>query len=142
MQAIYNAFNDQEIACNDLTVQDSGCNLVPTVAPSVNGTAFDKAVDLSWGSVADATSYSVFRTEGVFACDFGKVKLGETAGTTWSDTGLQNGRQYSYVVIPTSSASCFGPASACTTVAPAAGPGLDIDPASGTLAHAYPVAFG
>ena len=130
MQAIFDAFDDQEIACRTPeipTVQDSGCSAVPTSAPSVNGTTSDKAVDLNWASVTGATSYSVFRTEGVFGCNFGKVKLGETAGNTWSDTGLQNGRQYSYVVIPTSSASCFGPASACTTVAPAAGPGLSID---------------
>ena len=130
MVAIYNAFNAQEIACNDLTVQDSVCAGIPTSPPSVNGTASDKAVDLNWASVTGATSYSVFRTEGVFGCDFGKVKLGETAGNTWSDTGLQNGRQYSYVVIPTSSASCFGPASACTTVAPAAGPGVSINTVS------------
>ena len=45
-----------------------------------------------------ATKYQVYRTEGVFGCDFGKVQLGETIGTTCQDTGLQNGRQYSYTV--------------------------------------------
>ncbi len=29
------------------------------------------------------------------------MKLGSTSGNTWSETGLQNGRQYSNVVIPT-----------------------------------------
>jgi hypothetical protein len=71
----------------------------------------------------------------VFACDFGKVKLGATAGTNWNDTGLQNGRDYSYVVIPKgSSAACFGPASSCATAAPAAGPNLAVDANSAVLA--------
>ena len=101
----------------------------------MTATALDKSVSLSWGAVADATGYEVFRTEGVFACDFGKVKLGETAGTSWNDPGLQNGRDYSYVVIPKgAAASCFGPASACATVAPVSGPNLDVDPASAVLA--------
>ena len=30
------------------------------------------------------------------------MKVGSTAGTSFSDTGLQNGRDYSYVVIPKS----------------------------------------
>jgi hypothetical protein len=131
MQAIYNAFNDQEIACQDLTVQDSGCGGTPTDAPNVTATPSNNSVDLSWGSVTGATEYEVFRTEGVFACDFGKVKLGTTTGTTWSDSGLQNGRDYSYIVVPKGSAdACFGPASSCDTVAPAAGPGFSIDSAS------------
>ncbi len=134
MTAIFNAFNDQEIACQTPTVQDSGCAGVPTTAPSVTANASDKSVDLSWGAVAGATSYQVFRTEGVFACDFGKVKLGETAGTTWNDTNLQNGRQYSYVVIPIGgNAACMGPASSCANATPASGPNLAIDTGSAAL---------
>jgi hypothetical protein len=125
MMAIWESFNDQEIACGTPTVQDAGCASTPTTAPVVTATPSDKSVSLSWGAVAGATSYEVFRTEGVFACDFGKVKLGATAGTNWNDTGLQNGRDYSYVVIPKGpSAACFGPASSCATAAPAAGPNL------------------
>jgi hypothetical protein len=134
MTAIYDAFNDQEIACNTPTVQDSGCAGSPTSAPSVTATPADKSVGLSWGAVSGATKYQVFRTEGVFACDFGKVKLGETVGTTWNDTALQNGRAYSYIVIPIGGAdSCMGPASACTNASPAAGPGLTINTGSATL---------
>ena len=130
MAAIFKAFDDQEIACSTPTVQDSGCSGVPTTAPSVNGTASDKTVDLSWGAVSGATSYEVFRTEGVFQCDFGKVKIAEITGTNISDTGLQNGREYSYVVIPKAGDACFGPASSCTSVSPAAGPGLTVDSGS------------
>ncbi|MCP4657257.1 MAG: hypothetical protein GY856_17750, partial [bacterium] len=76
---------------------------------------------------AGATKYQVFRTEGVFQCDFGKVKLGETTGTTWNDSSLQNGREYSYVVIPIGGAdACMGPGSLCANVSPAAGPGVTV----------------
>jgi hypothetical protein len=135
MTAIYEAFNDQEIACNTPTVQDSGCAGTPATAPAVTATPSDKAVGLSWNSVAGTTEYEVFRTEGVFQCDFGKVKLGATTGTTWNDPDLQNGRDYSYVVIPKGPAdSCFGSASACATAAPAAGPGLTILTGTASLA--------
>ncbi|MDH3404237.1 MAG: hypothetical protein OEP45_11515, partial [Acidobacteriota bacterium] len=134
MTAIWEAFNDQEIACGTPTVQDAGCAGTPTAAPSVTGTASDKSAGLSWAPVAGATEYEVFRTEGVFACEFGKVKLGATTGTVWNDTGLQNGRDYSYVVIPKGAAdSCFGPASSCATVTPAAGPNLAVDTGSAAL---------
>jgi hypothetical protein len=104
-------------------VQDSGCSGAPSSAPNVTATPGDKSVSLSWGSVSGASEYEVFRTEGVQACDFGKVKLGSTTSTSWNDSGLQNGRDYSYVVIAKgSSDACFGPSSACDTVQPAGAP--------------------
>ena len=127
MAAIYKAFNDQEIACATPTVQDAGCSGSPSTAPVVAATALDKGVELSWGNVANASVYEVYRTDSVFGCDFGKTRVGETAGNSFTDSGLQNGRDYSYVVIPKgSSSACFGPASACVTEAPVAGPDLDI----------------
>ncbi len=122
MTAIYNAFNDQEIACNTPAVQDSGCAGLSPVAPLVTATAGNNSVTLSWMGVGGATTrYQIFRTEGVHGCDFGKVRLGETSGTSWTDSGLQNGRDYSYVVIPTGAAdACMGYASACATVTPSA----------------------
>ena len=134
MNAIFTAFDDQEIACPTPTVQDAGCVGTPTSAPSVTASPLDKSVSLSWGAVGGTTEYEIFRTDGVFGCDFGKTRLGSTTATTWNDSGLQNGRDYSYVVIPKGpSNSCFGPASACDTVAPAAGPNLDIDTSSAAL---------
>ena len=128
MGAIYAAFNDQQIACGSPTVQDSGCASVPTTAPNVTATPGNNQVALSWGAVSGATQYEVFRAEGIFACDFGKVKVADSASTSFTDTGLQNGRDYSYVVIPKSSSNaCFGPASACDTVQPADGPECVID---------------
>ena len=100
----------------------------------VTTTPGNQQIDLSWGAVGGATSYDVFRTEGVFLCDFGKVKIGSTVGTSFNDSGLTNGRDYSYVVVPKSGAACFGPASACATDTPAAGPDLSIDTGSTSLA--------
>lgn len=135
MTAIYNAFNDQEIACQTPVVQDAGCSGSPTAAPVVTATANDKSVSLSWQNVANASSYEVFRTDSVFGCDFGKTRIAETTGSDYLDSGLQNGRDYSYIVIPKgSSDACFGPASDCATTAPVAGPNLDIDAGSAALA--------
>ncbi len=131
MTALFNAFDLHDIACNTPVVQDSGCVGTPTSAPIVTSSPADKSVALSWDPVADATEYQVFRGEGVFQCDFGKVKIGETTGTSFMDTGLQNGREYSYVVIPMGSAdTCWGPASSCTVETPVSGPNLSVDPGS------------
>ncbi len=134
MSAIYDAFDRHGIACDTPTVTDSGCAGTPTSAPAVTATALDRGAALSWGAVAGASKYQVFRTDGVFACDFGKVKVGETTGTSYQDENLQNGRPYSYVVIPIGAAdTCMGPASTCDTVTPAAGANLSVDAATTAL---------
>ena len=128
MGAIFAAFDDQEIACGSPTVQDSGCAGTPTAAPNVTATPGNNQVALSWNAISGASNYEIFRAEGIFQCDFGKVKVGEVTGTSFTDTGLQNGRDYSYVVIPKgSNDACFGNASACDTVQPAAGPECVVD---------------
>ena len=123
MQAIFKAFDDQEIACDTPTVQDSGRGGIPGSAVTVNTSVGNGLIDLSWNNLEGGANYAVFRTEGVFQCDFGKVKLGETTNTSWQDTGLQNGRDYSYIVIPLGAAdSQIGPASNCATAAPVGAP--------------------
>ncbi|KAL7519280.1 hypothetical protein ACHAWX_004062 [Stephanocyclus meneghinianus] len=123
MQAIYSAFNDQEIACSSPAVQDSGCANTPNLAPIVTSAAGDMRATLNWNAVSGASSYQVFRTEGVKGCSQGKVLLATLSSNTltYTDTGLQNGRMYYYVVIGKgSNPACFGPASSCTTVIPSA----------------------
>lgn len=118
MQAIFDAFNRHGIACTTPSLQDSGCASRPATAPVVTAIGVgDTAVQLNWTAVANATRYKVFRTEGEFACDYGKVLAGEVATTAFSDSGLQNGREYYYVVagLPASD-SCMGPASTCVVV--------------------------
>lgn len=131
MAAIFAAFDRHGVACSTPAVVDSGCVGTPTTATTVTGTAFDKGASLEWTAVAAATSYRVFRTEGEFDCDFGKVLLTETDQLSFFDVGLQNGREYYYQVAAMGpGASCIGPLSTCTTVTPAAGPNLALLDAS------------
>jgi hypothetical protein len=111
MSAIYNAFNDQEIACKNPTVQDSGCFGNPNQAPIVTASPGDMRATLTWNLVSGASNYEVFRTEGVNGCSQGKVKLATLSSndSSFTDIGLQNGREYYYIVIPKGpNAACFG----------------------------------
>ena len=116
MQAISSAFGRHQIGCSTPTVQEAGCVGRPTIAPTVTAIGTDQGADFSWNAVAGASRYKIFRTDGVQACDYGKAIVGETTGTSFSDAGLQPGREYYYVIAGfTGSDSCMGPTSACTT---------------------------
>lgn len=133
MDALWAAFDRHGIGCATPTVQDFGCAGTPTSAPTVTGTAQDRSSVIRWNAVANATSYRVFRTEGVFDCDFGKVWVGDTTTLEFIDDGLRNGFEYSYIVAAMGPGeTCFGPTSACVNVIPIAGPNFNVDP-SGTL---------
>lgn len=119
MQAIYAAFDRHGIACDNLTVQDSGCAGTPTEAPMVTVDSFNMGNTISWTQVAGAQSYRVYRSEGAIACEMGKVLIDETTKLNTVDTGLANDFEYTYVVVPMgATVSCMGPASACTTGTP------------------------
>ncbi|HEV2852265.1 MAG TPA: hypothetical protein VHC97_05615 [Thermoanaerobaculia bacterium] len=119
MPAIFAAWDRHQIACPTPAVVSSGCAGRPTTAPVVTVTPLFKGANLSWTPVAGATKYWVYRTEGVLGCSFGKTRIAETADTRFFDTGLQNGRQYFYSVVPVgASDSCMGPMSACANVTP------------------------
>ena len=124
MRAIYNAFNEHEIACNTLTAQDSGCSGTPNVAPLITVTPGNMQTIISWTAASGASNYQVFRSEGdVKKCNQGKVKLTTTTSLSFTDTGLMNGRDYYYIVIPKGpNASCFGPSSSCMMVKPTEAP--------------------
>lgn len=131
MQAIYDAFHAHGIACDDVTVQDGGCQQTPTTAPGLTVLPLDRGASLSWTTVAGATTYEVYRGEGVLGCGQGRVKVAELTGTTLIDSGLLNGHAYNYVVVPVGDASsCFGPASPCVEVTPGSGPNAVLDAAS------------
>ncbi len=123
MTALFNAFNRHGIACATPTPVNSGCAGGPTAATTLSGTPGDFQAALSWSSVAGATRYWVFRSEGFAGCDFGKTKIAETTGLSFTDTQVANGRNYYYNVVPAgASNACFGPAGSCVTVTPASGP--------------------
>jgi hypothetical protein len=119
MKAIYDAFNEHEIACNSPSVGNSGCSGTPNVAPQVTVTPGNMEATISWSAVNGASRYELFRTEGLRGCGHGKVRLTNTGALSYVDTGLMNGREYYYIVIPKGpNDSCFGRASSCMTVQP------------------------
>ena len=118
MTAIFNAFNRHGIACSTPTPQNSGCTS-PSTPPTVSATPGNNQVALSWNSVSGASRYWVFRTEGVAGCNFGKTRIADITGTSFTDTQVANGREYYYnVVAQGSSAACYTRASTCLTVTP------------------------
>ena len=70
---------------------------LPLSAPTLTATAQSTSViNLSWSTVAEATSYNVYR---------GLSKIASVAtGTTYSDTGLNPGTEYCYTVTSVNSA--------------------------------------
>ncbi len=127
MTAIRAAFERHEIHCATPTSQNSGCAGGPTQAPVVTLEGQNRSVSLTWTAVAGATKYVVYRGEGVKPCDMGKVIVGETTLLAFLDTGLQNGRDYSYAVAAVGAAdTCMGPLSTCQAEAPVEGPNLSI----------------
>ncbi len=121
MTAIHAAFNRHGIACATPTPVNSGCASGPTTAPALTATPGNFSVALSWNTVGGATRYWVFRSDGHAGCNFGKTRIAEVTGTTYTDTQVANDRAYSYnVVAAGASSACFGRASNCTTVTPTA----------------------
>lgn len=135
IESIFAAFDRHEIACATPTATNSGCAGAPTTAPVVTLTPADRGAALSWGAVAGADSYLIYRGEGVNGCDFGKQLVGETTDTSFNDSGMQNGFEYFYIVIAKSDdgPTCFSPASTCAGVTPAAGANLSVVANSGDL---------
>ncbi len=128
MTAINAAFARHGIACPTPAVLDGGCATTPTTAPVVTATARDRGAELTWGAVAGATSYRIFRGEGVHSCDFGKVWVAEITGTSYVDSGLRNGQEYYYSVFAMGPGdTCYGPSSSCTAVTPVVGSNIGLD---------------
>jgi Zn-dependent metalloprotease len=121
MTALFNAFNRHGIACATPTAVNSGCSSGPSGSVTLAGTAGNLQSSLSWNTAAGATRYWVFRTEGHAGCDFGKTLIAEVTGTSYTDTQVANGRNYYYNVVPAAAnADCYGRASNCVNVQPAA----------------------
>eukprot|EP00804_Cyclotella_cryptica_P017327 CCRYP_018997-RA/>CCRYP_018997-RA protein AED:0.04 eAED:0.04 QI:373/1/1/1/0.62/0.44/9/2479/759 len=78
MQAIFKAFNDQEIACNTPAVRDSGCWGTPDAAPQLTILSRNMKAEISWTAVLGASNYQIFRTEGVKGCEHGKALVATT----------------------------------------------------------------
>ena len=75
------------------------CGCTPTAAPSGLGAVTNgfNQIDLTWSSVAGATSYRVYRAES--SCPAGSYSLiGSSATASYSDTTVAGGVTYAYVV--------------------------------------------
>jgi len=119
MTAIHSAFNRHQIACNVPAVLNSGCAGGPAAAPTLTATPQDQRVALSWTPVPGAMRYAVYRADGVRGCEVGKVKVGETTGTSLTDMDLLNGFNYYYTVLPMpANSACSGPMSPCQAATP------------------------
>jgi hypothetical protein len=124
MTAIFNAFNRHGIACGAPAPRNGGCASGPAAAPELTAVPGNFQNALSWSAVPGAQRYWVFKTEGPAGCDYGKTRVATlgASGTTFTDTQVANGRQYSYNVMAVgSSDACFSPASGCVQATPAEG---------------------
>ncbi len=127
MTAIHAAFDRHGIACATPTPANSGCASGPSVAPTLNVTPGNYQNQLSWSSVAGATRYWVMRSEGHAGCNFGKTRIADVTGTSFTDTGVANGRTYYYNVIAQgSSTSCYSRASSCISATPSSSPDFSL----------------
>jgi trimeric autotransporter adhesin len=125
MTAIRAAFQRHEIHCATPAPVNSGCDGAPTDKPVVTLTPGDRSVNVSWTAVDGASSYLVYRGDGIDGCNFGRPIIANTSDLSFLDDGLANGRLYSYSVVPVgTSAACMGPMSVCVQGTPAAGPDL------------------
>jgi hypothetical protein len=128
MTAIFEAFHSHEIACIDPVVQDAGLRSRPG-----RGTGHHRDPARSRGEPLLDFGTERLRLRRVSAprassgATSARSMIGETDGLTWRDTGLQNGRTYSYSVQPIGSdPACLGPMAVCDDAVPAPGFNLSV----------------
>jgi len=136
--AIYAALADHNIACGTASdPSNQNQTSCPTLgAPVVTGEGQSNTAILTWGAVANAVRYAVFRSD--IGCDAGLTRVATVTAptTTYTDTTVVNNIDYYYFVQALGAAdSCFGPVSDCEIVtpvpctAPGAPTGLSATPA-------------
>jgi hypothetical protein len=145
MTAIFAAYNRHGIACSTPAAVNSGCSGQPngTAGPTLSATPGNFSAALSWTSVGGATRYWVMRTEGHAGAEFGKTKIAEVTGLSYTDTQVANGRSYWYnIVAQGSSAACYSRVSNAVQVTPVAQSNPDFtlscSPASLTVTQGGP----
>lgn len=119
MTAIFNAFNRHQMACPTPSAMNGGCATKPAATPVVTVTPLDNGARVSWGAVANAAKYWVFRTDSLpgQACNYGKERVAITSGTQFVDSNLLNGRTYFYTVEAVGeNDSCRSSASTCASI--------------------------
>ena len=92
------AINGSIGALSAVILISGNVDLQPTAAPSLSlANEGNASIDLSWSSVAGSAGYNVYRSP---LSGGGWVKLNNSpvAGTTFTDSGVQNAKTYYYVV--------------------------------------------
>jgi glycosidase len=90
-------------------VVNSGQDLSGPAAPmNLIATAGNATVDLAWTAAAGAAGYNVYRSPVTAG---GYAWIGTTAGTTFTDSTVENGQRYYFVVRGLDAAGNEGPAS-------------------------------
>jgi glycosidase/fibronectin type 3 domain-containing protein len=102
--AAYSVDGSGQITINDLAgrggavlVLDEPMALPPDAVTDLSVTAErSEEVDLAWTAAAGADSYDIYRS---LVSGGGYIFVDSTSATTFTDTGLQNGLRYYYVVV-------------------------------------------
>ncbi len=133
---INTAFDRHQIACTTPTVQNGGCAATPGLPVLQGVDPLDKAARVRFeDGTGDVSRWDIYRTDGVLACNMGKVKVGEVVvgaedgiSHEFIDEGLQNGREYRYSVIAVGTdPDCRSAMTACMAATPAAGANVFVD---------------
>ena len=122
MTAIHAAYNRHGIACATPAPVNSGCSGQPNggTGPTLSATPGDSQVALSWSAVGGAARYWVMRTEGHAGPEFGKTRIADITGTSFTDVAVANGRTYWYnIVAQGTSAACYSRVSNAVEATPA-----------------------
>jgi len=142
------AVSDHGLARVDQMIVTPASASVPGGPPNLRGTAADKSVALTWGAASGATSYSVYR--GTKSDGEAVTPIATVNGTSFTDTGLTNGRAYYYFVqafntvggSPLSDEVSAVPVAGGGGTAPAAPTGLSAVPGSGTVRVSWAASSG
>jgi cellulose 1,4-beta-cellobiosidase len=89
----------------------------PAGPPSLDATGGDGQVALSWTASPGATGYKLYRRT---AAATAHVLVASPAGTSYTDTAVENGTTYYYVVLATDAAGGEGPPSNEASATPTA----------------------
>lgn len=116
---IWQEFNDHGIACGSQPACYTTC---PSIgAPSVTGSSTGGTATLSWPSVANATSYQIYRND--VGCNFGWVLRTSVTGTSFTDEQVAIGTTYYYAVQAVGlNSDCRSAMSSCTSITIQTGP--------------------
>ena len=99
---IVGGYNGSEVLSSMESLQVGPTVTTPEAPTSLTATGGNSKVDLSWGTVSGATSYTVKRST-TAGGPYTDIVTGVT-GTTYTDTDVTNGTTYYYVVTAVNSA--------------------------------------